>query len=203
MSAQSEIANNIVKSHVLWSMGAGLIPLPIIDMVAVTAVQLDMLKQLSAVYGHDFSETSGKSWISALTGTYLARLGAQAVKAIPGVGALIGGVSMAALSGASTYAIGQVFIQHFESGGDLFNFDSERFKQFYKEQFEKGKEYAQKWKKEKESEETGKGNSGQGKSNSSSSDLIDKLRELSELRDKGIISDDDFEKMKRKIMSEL
>ena len=203
MSTQADIANNIVKSHVLWSMGAGLIPLPIIDMVAVTAVQLDMLKQLSAVYGHDFSETSGKSWISALTGTYLARMGAQAVKAIPGVGSLLGGVSMAVLSGASTYAIGQVFIQHFESGGDLFNFDSERFKNFYKEQFEKGKEYAQKWKKEKETTEPKANAKETTTGGSKSSDLIDKLRELSDLRDKGIISDEDFEKMKRKIMSEL
>ncbi len=203
MSSQAEIADNIVKSHVLWSMGAGFIPLPIIDMVAVTAVQLDMLKQLSAVYGHDFSETSGKSWISALTGTYLARMGAQAVKAIPGVGSLLGGLSMAVLSGASTYAIGQVFIRHFESGGDLFNFDSERFKNFYKEQFEKGKEYAQKWKKEKDTEPKANTNTDAPKGKNNSSDLIDKLKELSELRDKGIISEEDFEKMKRKIMSEL
>jgi hypothetical protein len=132
-------------------------------------------------------------------------MGAQAVKAIPGIGSFLGGVSMAVLSGASTYAIGQVFIRHFESGGDLFNFDSERFKNFYKEQFEKGKEYAQKWKKEKETEPAANSNTSTdaAKSKNNSSDLIDKLKELSELRDKGIISEEDFEKMKRKIMSEL
>ncbi|MEM6299043.1 MAG: DUF697 domain-containing protein, partial [Bacteroidota bacterium] len=140
--AHPEKAQGIVRTHVVWSMGAGLIPLPIVDFVAVTAVQLDMLRELAAAYDKDFSESAGKSWISALGGTYLARLGAQAVKAIPGIGTMIGGVSMAVMSGASTFAIGQVFIRHFDSGGDFFDFDASEFKGFFEEQFEKGKEFA-------------------------------------------------------------
>jgi uncharacterized protein (DUF697 family) len=199
MSTTKETANGVVKSHVLWSMGAGFIPLPVLDMIAVTAVQLDMLKQMSAVYGQDFSATSGKSWISALTGTYLARMGAQAIKAIPGVGSMIGGISMSVLSGASTYAIGQVFIQHFESGGTMLNFNSEQFSAFYKEQFEKGKEFAQKLRKEKDPKTGATPNA----SDETKFDPIAKIKELSELRDKGIINDEDFEKMKKKILETM
>ncbi len=189
MTEQKQKAERIVKLHVLWSMGAGLVPIPIADMLAVTGVQIDMLRQLSATYGHNFSESAGKSFISALSGTYLARLGAQAIKAIPGVGSIIGGVSMAALSGASTYAIGMVFIQHFESGGDLFNFKPESFKQFYKEQFEKGKKVASDIKKEESTTQ-----------NKSEKDPVAKIKELNDLRERGIISDEEFQRMKEKIL---
>jgi len=44
-----------------------------------------------------------------------------------------------AVAGASTYAVGQVFIQHFESGGTFLDFDPEKVKGYFAEQFEKGK----------------------------------------------------------------
>ncbi|MCB0572184.1 MAG: DUF697 domain-containing protein, partial [Phaeodactylibacter sp.] len=43
-------AQEIVKNHVLISMGAGLVPIPILDIAAVTAVQLDMVKNLAQLY---------------------------------------------------------------------------------------------------------------------------------------------------------
>ncbi|TAF33905.1 MAG: DUF697 domain-containing protein [Cytophagales bacterium] len=191
MSELKEKSERVVKLHVAWSMGAGLIPVPIIDMIAVTAVQVDMLRQISTIYGHNFSESAGKSFISALSGTYLARLGAQAIKAIPGIGSLIGGISMAVLSGASTYAIGMVFIKHFETGGNLFNFNPDSFKQFYKDQFEKGKKVAADIKKEEDVKKTAQ------------KDPIAKIKELSDLRDRGIISDEEFQRMKEKIMQSV
>lgn len=189
MNSVEEKANSVVKNHVLWSMGAGLIPIPVIDFVAVTGVQLDMLRNLSRLYGHDFSESSAKSWISALSGTYLARLGAQAVKAIPGIGSIIGGVSMSVLSGASTYAVGKVFVRHFETGGNFFDFDPQKFKDFYKEQFERGKNVAKDMKKESDKKEE--------------KDPFDRLKELRELRDAGLIDEEEFMKMKNKIMDEI
>jgi len=93
----------------IWSMGAGFIPVPIADLFAVSAIQLDMIRQLCKVYDIDFKETEGKAIITALTGSGLARLGARAIKFIPGVGSILGGVTLAILSGASSYAIGEVF----------------------------------------------------------------------------------------------
>jgi uncharacterized protein (DUF697 family) len=118
MSNNREKAEKVIQSSVVWSMGAGLIPIPVADMMAVTAIQVDMLKQVSSIYNQDFSDASFKNWIGTLTGSALS----GAIKFIPGIGSLIGGVSMAALAGASTYAVGQVFLEHFEAGGSLKDF---------------------------------------------------------------------------------
>ena len=137
-----EHANEIIKSHVLYSMGAGLVPIFALDIIAVTGIQMDMLRQLSSLYEIPYSKNSGKSFVSALTGSSLARIGASAVKAIPGIGTIFGGISMAAMSGASTYAVGHVFLSHFSSGGDFSNFDPFEAKGQYKYEMEKGKEMA-------------------------------------------------------------
>ena len=64
------------------------------------------------------------------------------VKAIPVVGALAGAPAMVAVSGASAWARGNVFIRHFESGGTLLDFDAEKAKEYYKAQFEEGQRVA-------------------------------------------------------------
>lgn len=134
-----ERADAIIKNHMIWSMGAGPIPVPIADFFAVSAIQLDMIRQLAKVYEIDFSEQAGKASITSLTSSGLARLGARAVKFIPGVGSILGGITMGVLSGASSYALGQVFKKHFETGGTFLDFEPSRVKKFYDEQFEKGK----------------------------------------------------------------
>ena len=57
---------------------------------------------------------------------------------------------MAVLSGASTYALGEVFKKHFETGGTFLDFDIDRLTKMYKEKFEKGKKVAEEIKKEQE-----------------------------------------------------
>ena len=91
-------ANSIIKNHMIWSMGAGFIPIPIVDLFAVSAIQLDMIRQLTNLYDIDFKETEGKAYITSLTGGLLSRIGARAVKFIPGIGSVLGGVTLAVLS---------------------------------------------------------------------------------------------------------
>jgi uncharacterized protein (DUF697 family) len=213
---QREQAEGIVKTNVLWSMGAGVIPIPFVDSAAVLVVQLDMLRQLSAFYGHDFSETSGRSWISALTAGYATRVGAQflaqGLKMIPVIGSVIGGASMAAIAGAMTYAIGMVFIQHFESGGNLFDFDASKVKDFYNEQFEKGKKVAQDMKdkydkRNDDDDEKASSTKGEPKSDTESAgkegNPLEKLKELKKLHEEGILSEEEFQKMKEKILDQI
>lgn len=187
-------ANSIIKNHMVWSMGAGFIPVPWVDLVAVTAVQLDMIRQLSRVYDVDFKETSGKAIITSLSGASVARMGTRAVKFIPGVGTILGGVTLAILSGASTYAIGEVFKLHFDKGGTFLDFDASRLKRMYDEKFEKGKKVAEEMSKEKK--ENGE------KITGISVDPIARLKELAKLKDEGIISDDEFEKLKKNLIQE-
>ena len=143
MDNRTENANAIVKNHMIWSMGAGLIPIPIADFFAVSAIQLDMVRQLCNLYEINYKDTEGKAMITSLSGSMLAKIGARTIKFIPGVGSVIGGVTLAILSGASTYALGEVFKKHFETGGTFLDFDPGRLKKMYNEMFEKGKKYAQ------------------------------------------------------------
>ena len=63
---RSERADRIIRTHTLWGMGAGLIPVPMFDVLAVSAIQIDMLKQLAEVYEADFTENSGERRSSRL-----------------------------------------------------------------------------------------------------------------------------------------
>ena len=62
-SGQDGEADSIIRNHVILSMGAGFIPLLLADILAVGALQLDMIRQLCRVYNVDFKETQGLSLI--------------------------------------------------------------------------------------------------------------------------------------------
>ena len=193
-------ADTIIKNHIIWSMGAGLIPVPIVDFFAVSGIQLDMIRQLCKLYDQDFRESEGKAIITALTGSGLARMGAKAmIKFIPGVGSVIGGVTMAVLSGASSYALGEVFKKHFETGGTFLDFDPKRLKKMYNEKFEKGKKVAEQIKKENERKREA---AEQAMDARASGKAVDKLKELAELRKEGLITEEEFTAMKKKLIGE-
>jgi uncharacterized protein (DUF697 family) len=189
-SNRGDSANSIIKNHMIWSMGAGFIPVPIADLFAVSAIQLDMIRQMCKLYEVDFKQTEGKAVITALTGSGLARLGARAVKFIPGVGSILGGITMSVLSGASTFALGEVFKKHFETGGTFLDFDPERLKKYYHEKFEKGKEMAEEFRKKQETATQAV----------DVTSATDKLKELAEMKQAGLLTEEEFEAMKKKII---
>lgn len=134
LTIQSNVAaaDSIVMTSSLMAAGAGAIPLPGWDVAAVVGVQLKMLADLSKLYDVPFSKNIGKSAMGALVGglgpTYLARGSFGAVvKVIPGLGQFVGMVALPALSGGCTYALGKVFIAHYESGGTLLTFKPKEF----------------------------------------------------------------------------
>lgn len=209
---RSKHADSIIRNHILFSMGAGIIPVPIVDIFAVSAAQLDMIRQLCRVYDVDFAETQGKAIVSSLTTATLARVGAGSLaKLIPVVGSLVGGITNSVLAGASTYALGEVFKAHFETGGTILDFDPDRLKKMYKEKFEKGKKVAeemrnQQEKKKKAMEEAAKDVEVEepiAMDTVNKDSAINKLKELGELKATGIITDEEFERMKKKILDEF
>jgi uncharacterized protein (DUF697 family) len=129
-----------------WSVAAGFIPIPLVDVGALTGVQIKMLSEISKCYNVAFSENRAKSIISALLASIVAdsmnkSIVTSFVKSIPLVG-FVAGFSMPIYSAASTYAIGHLFIQHFETGGVLFDFDPSKIKSHFANLYEKGKEMA-------------------------------------------------------------
>lgn len=219
---KSKHAETIIRNHVLWSMGASFIPVVLADIAAISALQLDMIRQMCKVYDQDFNETRGKAIVSSLTGTALARASGKAVarslvKMIPGVGSVIGGISLSIFAGANTYALGQVFKTHFEAGGTILDFDADRLKKKYTEWFEKGKKVATDWKKEeKEGAPAASGGftvPGETKSQESTpatnpvteapNDAIARIRELHQLLQAGAISQEEYDAMKKKLIEEM
>lgn len=134
----------IVKKYMLWSIGAGLIPVPLIDIATVTGVQMKMISEISKVYDVEFKENRAKNTISALLSSVSANTFAygtvgSALKSIPVVGTLVGVVTMPFFSGAFAYALGSVFINHFEKGGTFLDFDADKVKSQFNEMFKAGK----------------------------------------------------------------
>lgn len=193
---RSTSANQIIRNHMVWSMGAGLIPVPIADFFAVGAIQLDMVRQLCKLYDIDFKENEMKAIVTALTSSGLAKAGARAaIKIIPGIGSFVGGVAMSIFSGASTYALGEVFKKHFQTGGTILDFDMDRLKKVYNEKFEKGKKVAKEVKDEEDLKREAVKKMEKEKDNA-----VDRLKELAELKKDGLITEEEFEKMKKKII---
>jgi uncharacterized protein (DUF697 family) len=137
---RDQAASKLVDRFAIWSGVAGLIPVPVVDVVAVGGLQVQMLRRLSQIYDVEFSENRGKALIAALAGCMIPATSgmgaASALKAVPIVNLLAAGFVMPVLSAGATYAIGKAFIQHFESGGTLLDFNPPDYKEFVKAQKE-------------------------------------------------------------------
>ena len=143
--ARDIVANSIVKNHIIASITLGLIPIPLFDISALTATQMNMLRSLSEHYEVPFNDMDIKPLVTSLVAGSLpvvSVLGLSSfAKLIPGVGSLVGSASLGVIAGAVTYAVGQVFIMHFEQGGTLEDFDARQAQAFFKKEFDAGKSF--------------------------------------------------------------
>ena len=137
----------ILKKHIVLTGAAGLIPAPIVDLASITAIQANMIKEIANHFGVEFKENLCRNIIGALvTGTGIVSLGTAAasslMKSIPLLGTFGGILTMPIIAGASTYALGKVFIEHFENGGTLLDFRPETVKEQFKKEYQEGKKVA-------------------------------------------------------------
>ena len=144
-------AERIVHKNVLWSMGAGILPTPILDVLAISGVQIKMLRELSELYGVTFMENKVKNIIAALIGglgaDYIGKtLAFSLFKLVPGFGHAAALLSIPIAAGGFTYAVGKTFIIHFESGGTFLDFDAAKVKDSFVQKFQEGKTQAKKLK---------------------------------------------------------
>lgn len=139
MNSQTESklseARSILRRYGLLSLGTGLVPVPVVDLAALSGLQLAMIRELARLYDIRFYKHRGRYLISALLGgssaVFLARgLGLYTTMG-PGAWMLLNLGGVAALGGASTYALGKTFVQHFETGGSFLDFDPERMRDYY------------------------------------------------------------------------
>jgi uncharacterized protein (DUF697 family) len=129
-------AVKLVKRFAVWAGAGGLIPVPFVDMIAVSAVQYEMVRRISRVYDVPFSENRGKAIVAGFAGTVIpasSGIGAASLtKGVPLLGSLIGFVTVPTLAYGATYAMGMAFVQHFVSGGTLLDFNPPDYREFIK-----------------------------------------------------------------------
>jgi len=182
-------ANNIddiIKTHVIYAMTAGAIPVPLADFVAVSAIQYDLIQKVADFHKVDYDSNKGKTLATSIAGASVSRIGSSIIKALPGVGTLIGIASQVIVSGATTYALGKLFDNHFANNGTLDSLNTEAVKSKYREYVEKGKDYAKNLKK-----------------NFSKDDVLSTIEKLKELKDSGAISEAEFESLKEKLLKKV
>ena len=114
------LAHKIVSRHKNYAAMGGLVPLPVVNIAGITAINLRMVKQLSELYQVPFERDRTRSLIVGLIGgavpTGLGVTTASTLAfAIP-VPALVGLAVSAITAGAMTRGIGLVFVEHFEAG---------------------------------------------------------------------------------------
>ncbi len=130
-------AEKIIHKHVIWSVLAGSLPITLIDMAGVGLIQLDMLKQLCNLYKCDYNRNMGKAIVSAIIGAGLSK----GLSALFGEVSAIERISFSMIAGASTYALGRIFISNFEEGVGLIDIDLKKGEELFTEEFEKGMDY--------------------------------------------------------------
>jgi len=117
------ITDDIIRRHALYAAGAGLVPIPLVDLASISLVQYKMIKKIAEKYKIEFSEEKTKSIIAGLMGgitSFEAGLLTRILfKGIPIIGPVIGGTAVSGFAYATTKLVGEIFDEHFASGGDL------------------------------------------------------------------------------------
>lgn len=137
-------AQRLIKNTAWGSAGLGLVPVPIIDLVAIGGLQVWLVRELAKLHGVPMAGNRIKTLVSALVGggaPSLITTGTVSLfKAIPLVGPVLGLALAPSLSGVSTLALGRVFHAHFKAGGTLLDFDADKMRAFYEAELAKAKQ---------------------------------------------------------------
>lgn len=136
-------ATEIVKRNMLWSAGAGVLPVPMLELVAITAVEVKLIKELAEHYKIPFRNDLAKAAVLSLVGslgsvTLGKMIAFSSMRAIPVFGQLVALVAVPGMAAAITYAIGKVFIAHFEAGGTLLDFNPSSMRDYFRAQYGDG-----------------------------------------------------------------
>jgi uncharacterized protein (DUF697 family) len=181
-----EKIEKVIRNHVIFSMTSAAIPVPFADIAAVTAIQIDMIKQLASHYSVNWNENSGKTFVSALAGASMARMAASFLKSIPGAGTLFGIGAQVIMSGASTYALGHIFERHFSKGGNLSDFNTEAVKKAYNDLVGKGKDVVKNIRRELKRD-----------------DVMETIEKLNSLKQNGVITEKEFDETKKRLLDRI
>ena len=116
-------ARAIVARHAAYSAVGGIVPLPVASVAGITTIIIRMVKMLSNLYGVPFERDRARAIIVGLVGgtvpTGFAAVTTSTLFFVVPSGALMGLMVSSFTAIACTRSIGQIFIEHFESGATL------------------------------------------------------------------------------------
>lgn len=141
-TARSAHAATIIRNHVLASAATAVVPVYLLDSVALAGVQLNLVRELAKVYGQEFRADLVRPALATLLATVapkaVANSGLSALVAhLPVVGTAYRWLALPGFNAAFTYAVGRVFEQHFASGGTFLTFDPAKVKEYFVSQYNK------------------------------------------------------------------
>jgi len=134
---------SLVKSHAKVAAAVGLLPGGALNFAGVLAVQVTMIWKIAKEFGHTEGKERVRGSILSLLGSVIpAGLGHGAGAAVASIPAVIAGtvvyfVAAPVLAYATTQAVGNAFIMHFESGGTLLTFDARKFGDYFLKEYQK------------------------------------------------------------------
>ncbi|WP_116127794.1 DUF697 domain-containing protein [Lewinella sp. IMCC34183] len=117
---KADQADSIIRRYALYGTAAGLIPSFGLDVIAMTAIQVKMIKDLADLYDYDVDDqmirmtiTTG---ITSLGSRLITGVATSLARAFSPLKFLIGGATQAALSGFMTAEIGKIYQARLASG---------------------------------------------------------------------------------------
>lgn len=133
------LADQTVKNWSQWATVAGFIPVPLLDLAAISGVQIKMIYDLCKVYDIPFDQRRVRAIVSGLAGGGVTTVASTAlsgtfIKSVPVIGSTLAAVTQPVMSYATSFAIGTIFVRHFESNGTLMSMSIESLKATYHEQ---------------------------------------------------------------------
>ena len=139
---RSERANYIIGRYALFGTAAGLLPHAAVNVAALTAVQTKMIQEIAKIYHVEYTESTVRLAVQNVITSLASRIVvggvSRLIKSFGPLKYLLGGMSSAALSGALTAEVGQIYKQHFQGGGTLADITLEQIFQHIKGQVESG-----------------------------------------------------------------
>jgi uncharacterized protein (DUF697 family) len=126
----------------IGAMSVGFIPIPVVDGIALTNIQWNLVCRLADHYGVPIQAAYRTMLISAISGSLpvlVAGVGRWLIKLIPGFGHIAGTAALANFGAAVTFATGTVFMQHFENGGTMRDFSTLELRRQFRLEFRRGK----------------------------------------------------------------
>lgn len=139
-------ARNWTVGYIATTFGVGFTPIPFADSSALVPLQITMLGHITAIFGINLDKATIVSLIAAVGGTgsatYVGKsIVSNALKAIPGVGTIVGGLISGATAATITSALAFSYIevlaimsQAEASGEDL---DTKQLKKLMQDRFAK------------------------------------------------------------------